>query len=107
MTNKSRARALANALLTDRRPTRYFHVTIQHTRVVVKYDGTSGGLHTRVIADHGDFLTFLRSKANEAGCDVGDLTVMCSSSLDFPRDEPGISDEVVQLCNQIRGNNVP
>jgi len=83
----------------------YFFLTIEHKRVVCKYDGTHGGKITRFINDLDDLGNFMTSKASEAGVTLAGLTVQCSSSLDFPRDDD-VDDETVALCNAIRGNTV-
>ena len=36
-----------------------------------------------------------------------EISFMCSSSLDWPIDEPDAPNPIVELCNYIRGNTIP
>jgi len=65
----------------------YFYLTIEHDRVVVKFTSTRGGADvTRPIKDVEDFRNFFTSKADEAKVPPETLTVMASSTMDFPED---------------------
>ena len=89
----------ANAQLIGHAPARYFFLTIEHGRVVVKYDGTSGGEVTRVVHSTADFANFIQSKAREAGCSWADLSIMGSSSIDFPEEYTDNADTIA-LANK-------
>jgi len=81
------------------RPATYFFMTVEGGRLVVKYDSTEQGAEvTRVIHSMQDYYDFFTSKQHEAG---GDITVMCSSSMDFPEEYTEDAD-VVALCHSIR-----
>lgn len=84
------------------KPATYFLLTVKNDRVVVVYDGTHGGEITKVVDSSAAFGEFLRSKAAEAEVDVGALTVMCSSTMDFPR-EFTANAETIALATELRG----
>jgi hypothetical protein len=83
------------------RPATYFFLTIEYDNVVVKYDGTSGGKVTRPIRDIEDYRQFFISKADEAGVDIDNFDVMCSSSIDFP-EEHTKNPKTINLAREIR-----
>ena len=81
----------------------FFFITIEFDRVVVKFDGTHGGLHTRVVTSVRDLRDFLLSKADEAKVKIDDLIVTSSSTLDFPHEFTKIA-ETAALAHELRGS---
>jgi hypothetical protein len=84
-----------------RAPTTSFLLSIERNRVMVRYDGTSGGKITRPIKDENDYYQFLYSKADEANVQLEELRVLCSSSLDFP-EEHTRNEATLKLAATIR-----
>ena len=64
-----------------------FHLGIEHGKLVVQYRSThAGAFVTRVVRDMDDLRVFLLSKADEAKVAPEELTVLLSSSIDFPEE---------------------
>jgi hypothetical protein len=83
-------------------PATEFYLCIAYDRVWVNFNGTHGGRMSRPISSLEHFRQFLTSKANEAGMRIEELTVMASSSLDFP-DEFTNNPATIALANELRG----
>jgi hypothetical protein len=82
--------------------TSFYFVIDDLGRLVVQFDGTFGGKITRVIRSRRQFADFIRAKADEASVGVDHLGLVCSSTLDFPK-EYTKDETVIDLCDYLRG----
>lgn len=82
------------------KPVTYFFLTASNGYLEVVY-GPIGNKTTRKINDADDYNSFFAGKIAEAGGDKDELTVMCSSSVDFPEDYTSDAD-VIALCHAIK-----
>lgn len=79
-----------------------FFLTIENENVVVKMKSKT----LATLKTHDDYVSFFRNVCEETGLRPEDLVIMCSSSLDFPKDETDDA-SVIELCHQIRGGSTP
>ena len=79
----------------------YYNLSVNNDRIEVKSEGLTS---VRVITDIQYYIRFFTSEAERIGCDIDDLTVMCSSSMDWPEDSTK-NKETIALANEIRGNS--
>lgn len=80
----------------------YFYMTVQKDSVVVKYTRfPSKKKVTKKFKDYEDYLKFFNDILVKRGIKATDLTIMCSSSMDFPN-EYTKKKSVIALANKLR-----
>lgn len=79
----------------------YFYMTIEKNNVVVKYDSSSKKKNTKQLKNFEDYVEFFKNILVKRGIGANDLTIMCSSSLDFPH-EYTKKKSVIALANRLR-----
>lgn len=79
----------------------YFYMTIEKNNVVVKYDSSSKKKITKQLRNFTDYLNFFNNILMKRAVKAEDLTIMCSSSLDFPH-EYTKKKSVIALANRLR-----
>jgi len=80
--------------------TGYYFLTVEGERLVVKY-GPKDNEVTRPIRDAQDYGDFFTAQAETLGVDILELTIMASSTVDFPAEYTDRED-VILLCNLLR-----
>lgn len=85
-------------------PVTYFFLTIEKHRVVVQYD-EFGDLQTVPLKTHQNWLNFIAERKEEATKQGLTITVMASSSMDFPS-EYSADQRVIDLARAIRSREV-
>ncbi len=83
------------------KPPTYFFLTVKGDSIVVEYvdgNGTECSYTFKDVFDYHYFITLRSKEAREVGLDI---TVMASSSLDFPRDYSS-DQSVIDLARAIR-----
>lgn len=77
---------------------------VDNDKVVLRWHAC-GRRHDLELNSVLDYIAFVLSTANEVGCDADDLTVMCSSSMDFPKDSTK-NRATIKLAHALRADNL-
>lgn len=80
----------------------YHFVTVEDDDVVIYY----GADQARVIQTLQEYRSFLKARADAQGVEMKDLTVMASSSMDFPEENTKNADTIA-LAHLIRRGGGP
>lgn len=86
------------------KPVTYFFLTVEKDRVVIQYE-EFGGPQVHGLKDYWHWREFITERKMEAARQGLEITVMASSSMDFPQDSTD-NKTVIALARSIRGNEV-
>ena len=81
-----------------------FHLTLDGDIMYLQWKDKNSWTKKRV-RSVDEICQFIAEELDNRNLATEDYMVMCSSTLDWPEDETS-NRKTIELCNQIRGNNV-